>query len=180
MVIVWRLKLKNKQAIGVVLFGLYFFADAFFQLYVKLLKPGYYAWYSMVFEPSPERIIFLRYLFSIIFRILELTAGVGLILRREISRKLILLVSWFAIAIVYWKHPFNAVFHHAQVVVHNIGPLAQSSSLSLDAQAKLIAWISLGCLYLIDIGVSVATIYYFTRPYVKERFVLRGPLFKLK
>jgi len=162
--------MKKKIAIGIMLFGLYFIADSLIQFYVKMFKPGYYSWYSSIFWPLPEHIIFIRYLLSIIFRIFKLISGIGILLRKEIFRKLTLLMSWFTIIIVYWKHPFNAVLRHADTVTKTIYQANGFNALTFPPPTRLIAGISLGCLYAFDIGVSVLAIYYFTRPYIREQF----------
>lgn len=161
--------MRKKFALGVTLFGLYFIIDSCFQLYIKLLSPGYYDWYSSVFQPLPVKIIYLRYILSIIFRMIEFAFGLGIIYRKEASRRAAVFMSWFTIAIVYWKHPVNAFSRHAQNTVDNIYP-ATSCQLTPSAYAKIIPWISLAAVYAIDIGISALAIYYFTRPRVKEEF----------
>lgn len=154
-------------------FGLYFFLDALFQISVKLLKPDYYAWYSAIFQGMPERMIFLRYSVSVFFRIFELVVGAGLIFRKEIFRKAVLLMSCFSVLIVYWKHPFAAVLNHAQMVIINLSESAAASAgagLDFSVPPKLIAWVALIFLYIFDIGIAALTVYYFTRPYIKEKF----------
>jgi len=161
--------MKKKFSIGVTLFGLYFIADSSFQLVIKLFSPSYYSWYSSIFQPLPEKVIYLRYIFSIIFRIIELACGLGIFYRKEAFRRLAIFISWFTIAVVYWKHPFNALVRHEQIVVDNIYPVA-GSRLSSLAYTEFITWVSLGILYAIDIGIAALAIYYFTRPRIKEEF----------
>jgi hypothetical protein len=162
--------MKKKFALGITLFGLYFIADASCQLYIKLLTPNYYSWYSAIFQALPAKMILLRYLLSIAFRIFELVLGVGLLRRKPIFRKLAIFMSWFTIAIVYWKHPFDALVKHTQIVGRHLYPITGSCHLTPLAYTKMIAWISLWCIYAIDIGISALVIYYFTRPRIKEEF----------
>ncbi|MBU4331957.1 hypothetical protein KKD20_02425 [Patescibacteria group bacterium] len=162
--------MKKKFALGITLFGLYFIVDSLFQLYVKLLTPNYYSWYSTIFQALPGKIILLRYPLSIIFRIFELALAIGILRREEIFRKFAVLFSWFTISIFYWKHPFDAMSKHTQIVVKNIHPIAGSCQLTSPAYTNMIAWVSLWCVYAIDIGISALAIYYFTRPYIKEQF----------
>ncbi len=161
--------MKKKFAIGVTLFGVYFILDSCFQLYIKLFSPDYYSWYSLIFQSLPEKVIFLRYVLSIIFRIIELVFGLGIFCRKDVFRRLAIFMSWFTIAVVYWKHPFNALTRHAQIVVDNIYP-ATAPQLSYAPETKLIAWVSLMFIYALDIGIAALTIYYFTRPRIKEEF----------
>ena len=162
--------MKKKFALGITLFGLYFFVDSFFQLYAKLLTPNYYSWYSTIFQPAPEKTIFLRYLFSILYRIFELALGIGIFRRQEIFRKFALFFSWFTISIIYWKHPFDALINHSQIIGKNIQPIVGSCQVTSPAYINMIARISLWCVYTMDIGISALVIYYFTRPYIKEQF----------
>ena len=161
--------MKKKFAIGVTLFGVYFIIDAFSELYSKLFSPGYYSWYSLIFQPLPEKVIYLRYILSIIFRMIELAVGLGIILRKDTFRKLAVFMSWFIIAIVYWKHPFSALTKHVKIVVDNIYSGA-GYQLSAPLNIESISWVSLGFIYAIDIGIASLAIYYFTRPHIKEEF----------
>lgn len=162
--------MKKKYPIGIILFSIYFVVDSLIQLYAKLIISNYYSWYSFILQPSPEHIIFQRYLLSIVFRIFKLIVGIGILLRREIFRKLALFMSWFIIIIVYWKHPFEALLKHTQIVINTVYRTTGIYGLTLAPFTRLIAWISLVCVYALDIGVSVLTIYYFTRPYIREQF----------
>jgi small-conductance mechanosensitive channel len=161
--------MKKKFAIGVTLFGLYFIADSFFQLYMKFFSPNYYLWYSSIFQPLPEKIIFLRYVFSIIFRVIELAFGLGILCRKDLFRKLAIFMSWFAIAVIYWKHPVGAFTKHANAVINHIYP-ATNCQLSSPVNKEFVYWVSLGVVYAIDIGIAALAIYYFTRPRIKEEF----------
>ena len=162
--------MEKKFPIGIMLFSIYFIVDSLIQLYVKLIMPNYYFWYSWLFQPLPEHIIFLRYLLSIIFRIFELILGIGLLSRSETFRKLALFIGWFTIIIVYWKHPFDVLVKHMHIVIKTICQVSGFNESTLLPFVRLMAWISFGCLYALDIGVSVLTIYYFTRPYIREQF----------
>jgi len=163
--------MKKKFALGITLFGLYFIVDSLFQIYIKLLTPNYYSWYSAIFQAFPDKIILLRYPLSIAFRIFELALGIGILRREEIFRKFTLFFAWFTISIIYWKHPFDAMYKHTQIVVKNMYPIvAGPCQLTSPAYTNMIAWASLWCVYAIDIAISALAIYYFTRPYIKEEF----------
>jgi len=162
--------MKKKFALGITLFGLYFIVDSLFQLYFKLLTPNYYSWYSTIFQPATEKTIFLRYLFSILNRIFELALGIGIFRRQEIFRKFALIFSWFTISIIYWRHPFDALINHSQIVVKNMYPVSGSCQLTSPAYTNMITWASLWFIYAIDIAISALAIYYFTRPHIKEQF----------
>ena len=162
--------MKKKFALGITLFGLYFIIDSLSQLYVKLLTPNYYSWYSAIFQALPDKIILLRYPLSIAYRIVELALGIGILRREEVFRKFTIFFSWFTISIFYWKHPFDAMDKHAQIVVKNMSSIAGSCQLTSPEYTNMIAWVSLWCVYAIDIVISAWVIYYFTRPRIKEQF----------
>jgi len=103
------------------------------------------------------------------YRVFELVSGTGILLRKESIRKFTLFFSWFTIGIVYWKHPFLAVERFSKTTIDG---LYFKSDLHVLTQISLVnfTWIVLMGLYAIDLGVAIAAIYYFTRPYIKECF----------
>ena len=162
--------MKRRFPVGIWVFGIILILDSLSQLYLKLLKPGYYSWYSRIFQPLPEQAIFLRYLISILFRMLGLTACIGILLRKEILRKFTLLMCCLTIISAYWKHPFYALDKHSRAIIETISQSTGHHALTSLAYIRVIEISSLACLYALDIGLPALMLYYFTRPYVKERF----------
>ena len=122
--------------------------------------------YYIKFRPSPEKIIFIRYIFSIAVRVVLLVSSVGILLRKDIFRKIILFISFFTIATIYWKHP---VICFKRVLMWKIA----QGILPVDVLPKIdmVAWISAIICAIVDIGFALCAIYYFTRPKVKKQFV---------
>lgn len=161
--------MKDKFPIGITLFGLYFIIASLYVLYCKLMTSGYYSWYSSIFYPLPEQVIFLRYICSILYRVVGLISGIGILLHKENFRKVVLFLSWLTISTVYWKHPFYAVEKHFSMVINTLRGSARPYDLGQSPIIKF-TWIVLIGLYAFDIGVSAATIYYFSRPNIKKQF----------
>ncbi len=159
--------MKEKTPLGIILLGLCFTLSSFYQMYIKVL-PGYYAWYTSLFHPTPDQQVLLRYMLSIIYRILELRAALGILWRREYGRRLILCLSWFTIGIVYWKHPFKALEQHSSAVINALQSAGVQGMSSMPLQA--FTWLVLIGVYTFDISASLVTIYYFTRPSIKQYF----------
>lgn len=162
--------MKKKFFIGILLISSFYIADALSQLFSKLLMPYYYAWYKELFQPAPEYIVLPRYILSILYRIFELFLGVGILSRKEVFRKLALWMGYVTIAIVYWRHPFEALVKNARPHALHAYHACGHFGLTLAWLTQLIAWSTLVFCYALDIGVSVLVIYYFTRPRVKAWF----------
>lgn len=121
--------------------------------------------YYTKFYPSPENLIFIRYLFSITLRLILLISGIGILFRTNIFRKIIIFISFFTIATLYWKHPVICL---KRVLFWKI----TQGVLPVDIIPKInmLAWFSVIVLYIIDISVCLCLIYYLTRLKVKEWF----------
>lgn len=156
----------RKATFGIILFGTLLIITSFLQL-VTLSDLEHYKW---LFQQLPQRSIMLRYFFSMLARILGLIAGLGIIYRKDFSRKIALFLSIAVICTVYWKHPLVAVERHSQPIIDAVFEVVGEQRLITPHLKKLIAPISMIGLYAIDISFSVALIYYFTRPRVKELF----------
>jgi hypothetical protein len=165
-----EVKIAKKLPAGLLLFSLYFIVFALFQIGIKLLRPGYYDWYSWFYQAMPGHLIFLRYVFSISFRVAQLIVGIGILFRKEIFRKLVLCWSWIAVAAVYWKHPFDPIYRTCEPVVRDMCRTPGFHGLDVPLITKIAAWGSLVCVYAFDIGFSALMIYYFTRPGIKDQF----------
>jgi len=121
--------------------------------------------YYVKFRPSPEKLIFARYIFSIAFRIALLISGIGILFRKEIFRKAAIFIGCFTIATIYWKHP---VICFKRVLIWKV----YQGVLPFDIipRINLFSWICASICYIFDIGVNLCLIYFLTRPKVKEQF----------
>jgi len=121
--------------------------------------------YYIKFYPSSEKAILARYIFSIALRVVLIISGIGILFRRDIFRKIILGVSFFTIATVYWKHP---VICFKRVLMWKIS----QGVLPVDVLPKIdmLSWFSAVICSIMDIGFTLCLIYYFTRLKVKKQF----------
>jgi len=63
--------------------------------------------YRAFFYPLAGKTLVARYIVSIGLRLLLLIAAVGILFHKDIFRRIILFISFFTIATVYWKHPVS-------------------------------------------------------------------------
>lgn len=121
--------------------------------------------YAAKLYPLPEKLILIRYLFSIALRIFLLLAGIGVLFRKEFFRKCVIFGGLFTIITVYWKHPV-IVFKNILIwrIEQGIVPA------SMMSRINELAWKSATICYLIDIIVVLVLVYLFTRPKIKEKF----------
>lgn len=112
-------------------------------------------------------------------------AGIGLITRKEIFRKIILCIFTFNLIFVHWKHPVQAFYQsfanvpmrafisaplseHSDIILPRF--LIMKMSLILGDDIISSAWIAKICFSLLDIGVSLLVLFIFTRPTIKHLF----------
>ena len=125
---------------------------------------GFDIYYSR-FYPLPEKVILARYIFSIALRITLIACSLGILLRKDIFRRALLLISFFTIATVYWKHPVDC-FKRVLLWKIEQGILPAEALSTVDTASRIS---SLLC-SAVDIGFALCLIYYFTRPRVKGQF----------
>lgn len=121
--------------------------------------------YYARFSPSPQKLIFARYLLSIALRVVFLVSAIGILFRKDIFRKIIIFASFFTIATVYWKHP---VIIYKRILMWKI--VQGTIPASMIPKIDMLAWISALICYLIDIIVAFVLIYLFTRSKIKTQF----------
>ena len=152
---------------GITVFGVIIVVTSLLQLNT-LVRWAYYQW---LFNLLPEDVLRLRYFISITLRVLGLASGIGILLHKDLFRKIAIGISVFTVATIYWKHPLYMVSKHARVV---IGWLSRSNccsaGLSQPPLIKIIEWSSLISLCAVDIGFALWLVYYFTRPRIKAYF----------
>lgn len=172
----------NKILITVL--GVSFFVFAGTQLYyfICLIK---YDGYVKFFHTMPPWLAEMRYFFSLFLRVIICIAGIGLITRKEIYRKITLGIFTFNLIFVHWKHPIQAFYQsftnvpmrafidaplseHSDIILPRC--LIMKMSLILGNDIISSAWIAKICFSLLDIGVSLLVIFIFTRPTIKHLF----------
>ena len=134
-------------------------------VYSFLSWPESFRSYYVRFHPSPENLIFIRYLFSVGLRLALFISGIGILFRKDIFRKIIIFISFFTIATVYWKHP---VIVFERILWWKI----MQGTLPADIIPKInmVAWSCVVTSSIIDIVVCLCLIYYLTRPKIREQF----------
>jgi len=156
-------KTVNKSALtfGIIFFGIFMV----FMPLRELTGLFNYDGYRSLFGAFSEQAVRARYLFSVLFRILLITAGIGIILRKELFRRLLVLLSGFTIVTIFFKHPLSC-FRGITDVMSAKGTLPEV----FLKNPEMFVWIMFLYNCLLDLGVSVWMIYFFTRPEVKELF----------
>jgi hypothetical protein len=151
---------------GVTLFGLLLIFSSFIYMHKYIFDQ----WsYISVFNDWPAWLIVLRYSFSWLMRIAGTLAGVGILVQKDIARKLAIAIGWFSMLTIYWKHPYHAFKLHAQNLDRQLGHFFADAGLPHVSFASL-TLVSLVTLYICDIIFWSVLIYFFTRPSVKKQF----------
>ena len=152
---------------GVVFFGWLFIITSLLQLRFLINERQMYLYF---YSYMPPWMMLLRYSFSWFQRLLGLLAGVGILTLREPARKLALVIAWFTILTVFWKHPYAGYKLHTQYLDKTVLPmLTQVFGPFPITFSSLTVW-SMVLNWLCEIAFDGALIYFFTRPSVKQQF----------
>jgi len=151
----------KKRSKGIIIFSILIFLRSLWDLNIYTS----FSHYCFLFQPLPEKIILARYVFSIFLRMALLISGIGILFLKDIFRKTILFISFFTVATIYWKHPVSCFRN----IVTSLAAQGEFTS-DVTLTPNTLIWILLAINYIIDIGLSLSLIYYFTRPKVKELF----------
>jgi hypothetical protein len=157
---------SNPPPGGVIFFSVSILLTSLMHMH-KLIVERDFAFFA--FSYWPHWLFMIRYCFSFGMRILGLTAAVGMLRLKEISRKIMLGISWFTILTIYWKHPYEGFKNHTAYLDEHFGylladygfPQFTFSQFTKAAMVGTIAW---------DLFFFSLMIYYLTRPAVKARF----------
>lgn len=160
-------KEQSKYPLGITVFGVIIVVTSLLQLN-SLTSWLYYQW---LFNALPEDMLRVRYFISIALRTLGFVSGIGILLHKDLFRKIAIGISVFTVATIYWKHPLYGVSKHARVVIDWISRSnCCYAGLSQPPLIKIIEWSSLISLCAVDVGFALWLIYYFTRPRIKAYF----------
>jgi len=88
------------------LVGLSLIIDTAIELKCDILD---YKQYQFIFQWMPPQTIFLRYCYSIILRCVIIAIVAGVCLRKEIFRKALIVIVWWGVITLFWKHPYQAI-----------------------------------------------------------------------
>ncbi|MCX5700455.1 MAG: hypothetical protein NTZ63_02800 [Candidatus Omnitrophica bacterium] len=153
--------MEKKRSKGIIIFSILICSYALWDLNTY----SDFRHYAFLFQPLPERIILVRYFFSIFLRIVLVITGIGILFLNEYFRRIILFISFFTVATIYWKHP---VICFKNIVMNLVARGAFTSDVTLTPDTVI--WILIVINYIIDISFALCLIYFFTRPQVKEQF----------
>lgn len=129
--------------------------------------------YQFVFQFLPEGTVKIRFVGSIILRVLTILTAVGILFYKDIFRKTLLYISAYNMIVVYWKHPYQAFVNwdrYYQLNPEKINDMIYQITGSMVIDYPTIKWISVAAACLSDLIFFGAIIYYFTRPSVKQKF----------
>ena len=161
-----RLATKSNY-IGIDIFGVILIINSLMTMVVLATQSHWYI--DDLYAHWPQWAAVVRYTFSWFQRLLGLTAGVGILLRRDLFRKLALVIACFTISTVYWKHPYVAYYFHTQKITAIINQAYLQAGLPpISANDIVMPALILNCL--LDIGFSLWLIAYFTKPGVVLQF----------
>jgi hypothetical protein len=158
--------MENKKPVGIKIFGILIILTSLIQIF-DLLNFEFYKW---LFYPLPEHIIRARYIFSIICRLVGLSAGIGILFHKDLFRKAALLLFSGVLCFAYWKHPYYSVSRTLRTALEASFKRYNISYAISPSQIKTLSIISMFLLYFIDICFAICLIYYFTRPKIKKWF----------
>ncbi len=150
-----------KRPWGVTILGAGFSITSILNMIVLLDIKNYY----FLFQSWPGEFIPLRFAISWITRLLGLASGVGLLCRQEWARKMVCGLAWFAILVVYWKHPYDAFLRHTE----HLNEYFDFSQLGVSLE--FLAFTSCILARIIEVCWASATLYYLSRKRVKDYFV---------
>jgi hypothetical protein len=157
---------------GVVIFGvLLILSSISHMLKLSVERTAFDEYYSYY----PAWLMPIRYYFSWLQRILGILAGIGILARKEIARKLAFVIGGFTVLTVYWKHPYEAVKLHAAHLDQQYGYLLTHLRENVfpttyDVTFSSIAPLGVAGLILCDFVFWGIFFYFFTRPSVRDQF----------
>ncbi len=89
------------------------FVSSLMHLFVLFTKQE---WYWELHGHLTEPWVTLRYLFSLFQRVVGLSIGIGVLLRKELCRKAILGLGIFSICVLPWKHSYQGFVEHTAIL----------------------------------------------------------------
>lgn len=122
--------------------------------------------YHLLFYNLPKTIVFIRYIFSILLRLILIISAIGVLFYKDIFRRIIIFISLFNIFTIYFKHPVSCFDN----ILRNLVRLDTSCQYS-NFEFNIIKFSAILINYLFDIFFSLSLIYYFNRQNVKNFFV---------
>lgn len=160
---------RSPRSVGVTIFGILLILSSLIHVQKLIDDVSIYVHY---YSYLPPWMIVLRYSFSWIQRLIGILVGVGLLSRKDIARKVGMLLGLFTILTIYWKHPYDAFKIHTALLDQRLGNIfillgVDNISFSSLTIASMIAH------YIADSLFWGVFIFFFTRPSVKAQFKIK-------
>jgi hypothetical protein len=130
-----------------------------------LIKETNFEYYSFLFSHLPQKIILIRYFFSIFLRIFLTICCVGTILKKKAFAIALIFYATFTIMTVYWKHPYATFerIYHTMLAYGDASP-------SMVSSLPLLTMISVIKNYVVDIGSSLLLILLLNNKKISSQF----------
>ncbi len=153
---------KDFRITGIDLIGFFLMAGGIYHL----IGISDYGFYQFMFQQLASRAIFYRYIVSVLFRLITIAAGLGLVLRKEAFRKFAIGLAVYMLCTVYWKHPFYVFENLAIYSEYHVWDTSGHYPLAYPWHP----YISMGFYYVMDIVFSLAVLIYLRKDAVKQQF----------
>ena len=158
-----------KRPLGLVVFGVGLIVTSLSQM-AALVEADRY-WY--LFQNLPPAAITGRYLVSWVARGIGLAAGIGIVQRREVFRKMAIALGWATIATVSWKHPYEGFARHLsdlELLVPEFRMRLSEALGQLGIERSTMTWMVVCTARAQEIALALLLIWYFTRSHVRAQF----------
>ncbi|MBU0469005.1 MAG: hypothetical protein KKF78_00935 [Candidatus Omnitrophica bacterium] len=174
--------IQDTRSTGVTWFGVLLTVGALFKIFLLFN----YDYYRFLFQPLSDKAIFIRYVMSIAHIFLGLICGIGILILRDVFRKIAILLCFVTVLTVYWKHPVYVFRNVAVYIEHQYNgktfgeevemskegyPLFKKGSSIYELEYESFPLISMSFYCIYDIVFCFAFIYFFNNKKVKEQFV---------
>ena len=169
---------NGKKPKGIYIFAFLLIGSSLIHMLTLLASKN---WYFTLYSYMDEALIQFRYSFSWFQRVIGLSIGIGLLFHKNLFRRLVILLSWFSIATIYWKHPIRAFKTHAAILdssalhqrLMSVPEAMGTPGFTMPSFSDL-AVVSSMFHAILDIAFFAVIIYYFTRPEIIEVFKEEG------
>lgn len=139
---------------------------------LKLMTVGNLPYYRSVHAPLTEGALLLRYAGSVGLRILGIVAGIGIVLRKEACRRLLVGLCSFTIVAIHWKHPlhsFRATLAATHGRLETVAALLGKPAPTLE-EMYAVAWLPRLVVCAGDVALSAFLIFFFMRRKISNEF----------
>ena len=155
---------NKKRSVGVTVFGVLIIAGALFQL------PGSVGNARMLLGGAPAGFIAAYFYFTKAFLALGLVSGVGILCLKDIFRKITVALAGLNILDYFILVPLFMVKNLPLYIDREAAQIiAQTPDVSIQG-VYFVLWSLAAATAIIDVGVSLAIFWFFTRPAVKAQF----------